>query len=178
MPASGSVSCTFFLIFVAEGRGAGAAVLPARTRSSTSMCRSDSASCLVRSWQVIPPPQLQPNRSSSIRNHYPVLSHRAEGVRYLTSGPYEAGSRVRAYTDVLVACPEGRYRATSAPLSKQQAVPRIILSSEGLLLDRGVRILGETTAVAAFFSFVRYGLLMDEVPCPETMSSITGDSYA
>jgi len=46
-------------------------VLPARTRHKYVRVGSDSASCLVRSWQAIPPPQLQPERSSSFRNHHP-----------------------------------------------------------------------------------------------------------
>ena len=44
-------------------------------------------SCLVRSWKAIPPPQLQYQCSSTIRNHWPMLKHIAEGVRYLSSGP-------------------------------------------------------------------------------------------
>ena len=34
-------------------------------------------SCLVRSWQAIPPPQLQPARRANIRNHCPMLPHRS-----------------------------------------------------------------------------------------------------
>ena len=60
-----------------EGRcGGGIAFQDSLVRS---LWRSDSASCLVRSWQAIPPPQLQHQRSSSIRNHLsmPLLPSRS-----------------------------------------------------------------------------------------------------
>ena len=52
--------------------------------------------------KTIPPPQLQPNISASIRNHYPMLSHRAEGAWYLTSGPWsDMDVAIERHMDVL-----------------------------------------------------------------------------
>ena len=52
--------------------------------------------------KTIPPPQLQPKCSTSIRNHLPMISHRAEGVRYLTSGPWsDMDVAIERHMDVL-----------------------------------------------------------------------------
>src|SRR5210317_1175722 len=68
---------------------ASSATAPASPEGAYSWC---STSCIpaVVSRTVLesnPPTPASSQCSSIIRNHWPMISHKAEGVRYLTSGP-------------------------------------------------------------------------------------------
>ena len=52
----------------------------------------------------------------SVRIHSTKITHEAEGVWCLVSGPYETGGRVRAPMDGFTACPEIRHCTTLAPM--------------------------------------------------------------
>ena len=103
------------LVACCQWRGAAVAVLLSRTRHKYVPVASFSTPVSQGPGKTIPPPQLQPNRSASIRIHRSVLMHRGEGVRYLTSGPYEAGSRVSSDIGILLASPGKQYHQRSAP---------------------------------------------------------------
>ena len=127
--------------------GAIVSILHCGTRSSTSMCRS-ILGFLPRTVPVRQyPPQLQLDLSASIRNHHSMITHRAEGVQYLTSGPYETGRRGRDYRDVLVACPEVRYCAASAPTLIKSADACVASYVQDERPTAGIkRLLNKTTA--------------------------------
>ena len=69
--------CATWFTLTVEGRCGGGIAFQDSLRHV--LWRSILDSCLVRSWKAIPPPQLHLKCSSIIRNHWPMISHIAEG---------------------------------------------------------------------------------------------------